>query len=112
MVDETAVTDLRTRLRGGVLTPSDAGYDEVRRIHNGMFDRRPALIARCLGTADVVDAVRFARTHDLELAVRGGGHSVAGKSVCEGGLLLDLSLMKDIQVDPERRTVRAQGGVT
>jgi FAD/FMN-containing dehydrogenase len=112
MVDETAVTDLRTRLRGGVLTPSDAGYDEVRRIHNGMFVRRPALIARCLGTADVVDAVRFARTHDLELAVRGGGHSVAGKSVCEGGLLLDLSLMKDIQVDPVRRTVRAQGGVT
>jgi FAD/FMN-containing dehydrogenase len=112
MVQEAALNALRTNLRAGVLTPTDAGYDEVRRIHNGMFVRRPALIARCLGTADVVDAVRFARTHDLELAVRGGGHSVAGKSVCEGGLMLDLSLMKGIHVDPLRRTVRALGGVT
>lgn len=112
MVKEAALKALRASLRGGVLTPADAGYDEVRRIHNGMFVRRPAVIARCLGTADVIDAVRFARTHDLELAVRGGGHSVAGKSVCEGGLMLDLSLMKGIHVDPERRTVRAQGGVT
>src|SRR5262249_21505964 len=78
----------------------------------GTFVRRPALIARCLGTADVIEAVRFARMHGLELAVRGGGHSVAGKSVCEGGLVLDLSLMKGVHVDPERRTVRAQGGVT
>jgi FAD/FMN-containing dehydrogenase len=112
MVQEAALKDLRASLRGGVLAPTDAGYDEVRRIHNGMFGRRPALIARCLGTADVIDAVRFARTHDLELAVRGGSHSVAGKSVCEGGLMLDLSLMKGIHVDPGRRTVRAQGGVT
>jgi FAD/FMN-containing dehydrogenase len=112
MVKEGALEDLRASLRGAVLTPTDAGYDEGRRVHNGMFICRPALIARCLGTADVIDAVRFARTHDLELAVRGGGHSVAGKSVCEGGLLLDLSLMKGIHVDPARRTVRAQGGVT
>jgi FAD/FMN-containing dehydrogenase len=112
MVNETAIEDLRARLRGAVLTPTDAGYDELRRIHNGMFDRRPALIARSLGTADIVDAVRFAQTHDLELAVRGGGHSVAGKSVCEGGLMLDLSLMKGVHVDPVRRTVRAQAGVT
>jgi FAD/FMN-containing dehydrogenase len=112
MVKEAALKDVRASLRGAVLTPTDAGYDEVRRIHNGMFVRRPALIARCLGTADVIDAVRFARTHDLELAVRGGGHSVAGKSVCEGGLMLDLSLMKGIFVDPGRGTVRAQGGVT
>lgn len=112
MVKEAALNELRASLRGGVLTPTDAGYDDVRRIHNGMFVRRPALIARCLGTADVIDAVRFARTHELELAVRGGGHSVAGKSVCEGGLMLDLSLMKGIHVDPGRRTVRAQGGVT
>jgi FAD/FMN-containing dehydrogenase len=112
MIEEAALKDLRVSLRGAVLTPTDAGYDEVRRIHNGMFVRRPALIARCLGAADVIDAVRFARTHDLEIAVRGGGHSVAGKSVCEGGLMLDLSLMKGIHVDPGRRTVRAQGGVT
>jgi FAD/FMN-containing dehydrogenase len=112
MVDEAALKDLRAKLCGGVITPGDAGYDEARRIHNGMFLRRPALIARCLGTSDVVDAVRLARANDLELAVRGGGHSVAGKSVCEGGLMLDLSRMKGIFVDPGRRTVRAQGGVT
>src|SRR5262249_2877659 len=86
MVGEPPLKDLRAGLCGSVLTPTDAGYDEARRIHNGMFVRRPALIARCLGTVDVVDAVRFARTHDLELAVRSGGHSVAGKSVCDGRL--------------------------
>src|SRR5262245_13485938 len=105
MIKDAALDDFRASLRGRVLTPGDAGYDEVRRIHNGMFVRRPALIARCLGTADVVSAVRFARTHELELAVRGGGHSVAGKSVCEGGLMLDLSLMRGIHVDPAARTV-------
>ena len=112
MINETALNELRASLRGGVLSPTDAGYDEVRRVHNGMFVRHPALIARCLGTADVVDAVRFARRHNLELAVRSGGHSVAGKSVCEGGLMLDLSLMKGVHVDPGARTVRAQAGVT
>lgn len=75
MVEETALKDLRPRLCGGVITPGDAGYDEMRRIQNGMFVRRPALIARCLGTADVIGAVRLARTHELELAVRGGGSS-------------------------------------
>lgn len=112
MVKEAALKDLRANLRGSLLTPGDAAYDEARRIHNGMFVRRPALIARCVGTADVVDAVRFARAHDVELAVRGGGHSVAGKSVCEGGLMLDLSLMKGVHVDPGGRTVRAQAGAT
>jgi FAD/FMN-containing dehydrogenase len=112
MVGKAALDDLRARLRGVVLAPADAEYDEVRRIHNGMFLRRPALIARCLGTSDVVEAVRFARARDLELAVRGGGHSVAGKSVCEGGMMLDLSLMKGVHVDPAGRTVRAQAGVT
>jgi len=112
MGTEAALQDLRASLRGGLLTPADAAYDEARRIHNGMFERRPAAIARCLGTADVVDAVRFARAHDLELAVRGGGHSVAGNSVCDGGLMLDLSLMKGVHVDAGRRTVRAQAGVT
>ncbi len=112
MVKEAALNKLRASLRGRVLTPSNADYDDVRRIHNGMFDRRPAVIARCLGTADVVDAVRFARAHDLDLAVRAGGHSVAGKSVCDGGLMLDLSLMKGIDVDPGRRSARAQAGVT
>jgi FAD/FMN-containing dehydrogenase len=85
MVNEAAFNDLRTRFRGSVLTPADPGYDEARRVHNGMFVRRPAVVARCLGTADVVDAVRFARRHDLELAVRGGGHSVAGSPCARAG---------------------------
>ena len=95
-----------------LLRPDESGYDEVRRVHNGMIDRRPALIARCLGSAEIVDAVNFARTHGLELAVRGGGHNVAGRAVCDDGLMLDMSLMKGIHVDPVRRTARAQGGVT
>ncbi len=112
MLDEASVRELRSRLRGSVLTPGDPGYDEARGIQNGMFDRRPALIARCLGTADVADAARFARANDLELAVRGGGHSVAGYSVCEGGLMLDLSLMRGVHVDARRRIARAGGGAT
>ncbi|HSC14727.1 MAG TPA: FAD-binding oxidoreductase, partial [Gammaproteobacteria bacterium] len=110
--EKAALAELREALCGRVLAAGDAGYDDARRIHNGMFERRPAAIARCLGAADIADAIRFAREHDLELAVRGGGHSVAGKSVCEGGLMLDLSLMKGIHVDATRRSVRAQGGVT
>ena len=95
-----------------VLEPGDAGYDEARRIHNGLIDKRPAVIARCLHTADVVAAVDFGRDEGLEISVRGGGHNVAGKAVTDGGLMIDLSLMKGIQVDPARQTVRAQPGVT
>lgn len=111
-VCETDVDRLRSRLRGVLLLPGQVGYDEARAIYNGMLERRPALIVRALGTADIIDAIGFARTHDIELSVRGGGHSVAGKSVGENGLMLDLSLMKGIHVDPERRVARAQGGVT
>src|ERR671925_269050 len=111
-LDQASIADLSTRFSGVLLRPGDSGYDEARKIHNGMIDRKPALIARCRGTADIVDAVKFARAHGLELAVRGGGHNVAGKAVCEGGLMLDLSLMKGIDVDTTRRTARAQGGVT
>ena len=95
-----------------VLEPGDAGYDEARRIHNGLIDKRPAVIARCLHTADVVAAVTYATDEGLEISIRGGGHNVAGKAVTDGGLMIDLSLMKGIQVDPARRTVRAQPGVT
>jgi FAD/FMN-containing dehydrogenase len=112
VLDQAGIADLSTRFSGVLLRPGDSGYDEARKIHNGMIDRKPALIARCRGTADIVDAVKFARAHGLELAVRGGGHNVAGKAVCEGGLMLDLSLMKGIDVDTTRRTARAQGGVT
>ena len=112
VLDQASIVDLSARFSGVLLRPDQSGYDEVRRVHNGMIDRRPALIAGCLGNADIVDAVNFARTHGLELAVRGGGHNVAGRAVCDDGLMLDMSLMKGIHVDPVRRTARAQGGVT
>jgi FAD/FMN-containing dehydrogenase len=97
---------------GQLLKAGDPGYDDARRVHNGMIDRRPALIARCLGTADVRAAIQHARESGLELSVRGGGHAVSGAGVTDGGLMLDLSLMRGIHVDPRSRTARAQGGVT
>ena len=107
-----AVESLGEALSGPVLAPGDPGYDAVRRVHNGLIDRHPAIIARCLHTADVVDAVRSGRSEGLEISVRGGGHNVAGRAVTDGGLMIDLSLMKGIHVDPVRSTVRAQAGVT
>lgn len=95
-----------------ILRPNDAGYDEARRIHNGLIDKRPALIVRCRTVADVVAAVTRARKDSLEISVRGGGHNVAGKAVTEGGLMIDLSPMKQIVVDPGARTARAQPGLT
>lgn len=111
-VSSGQVEALRAVMRGLVLSPGDAGYDAARRVFNGMIDRRPALIARCAGAADVVSGVRFAREHGLPLSVRGGGHSVAGTAVCEDGLMLDLSGLKGIRVDPVRRTAQAQPGLT
>jgi FAD/FMN-containing dehydrogenase len=105
-------TILRAQIAGTVLSPSDAGYEEARRVHNGLIDRRPALVARCHGTADVQAAVRFGRERGLEIAVRGGGHNVAGNAVCDGGLMIDLSAMRGVQVDPRARRARAQGGAT
>ncbi len=107
-----AVTELAGRFSGQLLQPADAGYEEARKVHNGLIDKRPALIARCRGVADVVDAVKLARKLSLEVAVRGGGHNVAGRATIDGGLMIDLSPMKGIHVDPEGRTARAQGGVT
>lgn len=97
---------------GELLQPGDAGYEDARKVHNGLVDKRPALIARCRGVADVVDAVRLASDLGLEVAVRGGGHNVAGRATIDDGLMIDLSLMKGIQVDPRRGIARAQGGVT
>jgi hypothetical protein len=102
---------LRSRFRGALLRPGEEGYDEARRVWNGAIDRRPALIARCAGADDVAVAVRFAREQDLLVSVRGGGHAVAGHAVADGGLMIDLSLMKAIHVDPAARTARAAGGV-
>jgi hypothetical protein len=110
--DNPAIEKFRASLRGAVLCPGEEGYDAARTVPNAMIDRRPAIIARCTGAADVIASVGFARENDLIVAVRGGGHSVAGKSVCEGGLMIDLSPMKGIRVDPARRTVRAQTGLT
>jgi len=103
--------EFKAGLRGQLLSPGDDGYDRARRLWNGMFDRRPALIARCAGAADVIRAVSFARDNRLAVAVRGGGHSFPGYSVCDGGLVIDLSAMKAIRVDLRTRTVRAQAGV-
>ena len=112
VLDEETVQAFEASLGGELLRPGDEGYDEARRIWNGMIDRRPALIVRCTGTADVIEAVRFARENGLLLSVRGGGHNIAGHAVCEGGLMIDLSPMKGIWVDPTSRTARAQPGVT
>src|SRR3954452_22040843 len=96
---------------GGLLLQStDATYDEVRRVHNGLIDKRPALIACCRGAADVVDALALARDHHLEVAVRGGGHNVAGRATTERGLMVDLSEMRGVHVDPRTRIARVQGG--
>jgi FAD/FMN-containing dehydrogenase len=112
VLEEAAVNEFKTSLRGQLLTPGDAGYDDARLIHNGMHDKRPALIARCTGVADVVAAVNFARTHHLLVAVRGGGHNVAGNASCDGGIMIDLSQMKGIHVDQKAKTARVQGGAT
>src|SRR5215470_7880388 len=110
-LEDSVVSKFATGLQGTVLRPSDAGYDAARTVWNGMVDKRPALIARCAGTADVVHCVRFAREHDLLVSVRGGGHNYAGKSVCDGGLMIDLSPLKGIRVDPARRVAHAQPGL-
>ena len=109
--DETAIAEFRAALRGDLLLPGDAGYDDARVIFNAMIDKRPALIARCAGADDVVQAVNFARTHDLVVSVRGGGHNVSGNAVCDGGLMIDLSPMKAVEVDQAARTARAEPGL-
>jgi FAD binding domain/Berberine and berberine like len=111
VLDDRIVEGFETGLRGELLRPGGEGYDDARKVWNGSIDRSPALIARCAGPADVIDSVNFARENGLLLAVRGGGHSFPGLSVCDGGLVIDLSPMKGIRVDPEARTVRAQAGV-
>jgi FAD/FMN-containing dehydrogenase len=97
---------------GELLGPGEEGYEEARRVHNGMIDKHPGLIARCRGVADIVAAVNHARDREAELSIRGGGHNVAGRAVTEGGVMIDLSLMRGIHVDPVGCSARAQGGVT
>ena len=111
-LQEAAVQEFAADLRGELLRPEDDGYDTTRAVFNAMIDKRPAMIVRCAGVSDVIQGVNFARTHELLLSVHGGGHSVAGNAVCDGGLMLDLSAMKGIRVDPVRRTAQAQAGLT
>jgi len=111
LLNTSTIEKFRSSVRGPILCPGDNGYDTARTIPNAMINRRPALIARCAGAADVIACVRFAREQELLVSIRGGGHSVAGKSVCEAGLMIDLSMMKGIRVDPVRKTVQAQAGL-
>jgi FAD/FMN-containing dehydrogenase len=112
MIDDAALRELRAAMQGRVLVPGSEGYDAARRIFNAMIDRRPAVIARCERAADVVACVGFARVHGLDVSVKGGGHNVSGKAVCEDGLMIDLSPMKGARVDAQRRAVRAEPGLT
>ncbi|MFD3874133.1 FAD-binding oxidoreductase [Streptomyces sp. NPDC058623] len=107
-----SIDHLRERVRGGVLTPQDEAYDEARKVHNAMIDRRPAAVVRCVNAGDVMAAVGFARENDLDLAVRGGAHSVPGFGTCDDGVVADLSGMRGVRVDPVRGTARAEGGAT
>ena len=107
-----AVESLRGASLGEVLVAGDAGYDSARAVWNAMIDRHPAVIVRCKGSADVIGAIEFAREHDLPIAIRGGAHNVAGHAVCDAGLMIDLSLMRGVRVDPERRRAWVQGGAT
>src|SRR4029450_12689420 len=111
-VYDEAIAALAEVVRGRLVQPSDAGYEEARSAWNGMVDRHPALIVQCAGVADVVTSVNFAKEHDLLVAVRGGGHNAAGSAVCDGGLVIDLSPMKGVRVDRLGQTIREEGGVT
>jgi FAD/FMN-containing dehydrogenase len=112
ILEKAVIDGFKALLRGPLFRNGEAGYDDARKIWNGMIDRRPALIACCRGVADIMNSVNFARTHEILVAVRGGGHNVAGNAVCDGGLMIDLSGMKSVRVDPVQWTARADAGVT
>jgi FAD/FMN-containing dehydrogenase len=112
LINEVALNQLKTSIRGQMLLPDDDGYDQARRIHNVMINKHPGVIVRCASASDVIAAVNFARNNNLLLAVRGGGHSVPGYSTCEGGIMIDLSLMKGARIDLASQTVRAEAGLT
>jgi FAD/FMN-containing dehydrogenase len=111
-LEDQAVEDLRRRLRGRLMGPQDPGYDQARRVWNGAVDKRPALIAHCRDVADVMAAVNFARTAGLPVSARGGGHNVAGKALCDDGVVIDLSAMRGVRVDPSHRVAVVEGGAT
>src|SRR5512144_2392884 len=110
MLSEERVKTLKSSLRGELIQPGEGEYDAARKVYNAMIDRHPRLIVRCRDVADVIAAVNFARDNDLLLAIRGGGHNAGGLGVCDDGLVIDLSHMKGVRVDPEARTVPVEGG--
>jgi FAD/FMN-containing dehydrogenase len=111
-ISQEAVAALRARIRGAVLTDGEEGYEAARQVWNAMIDRRPGLIVRCADAADVKAAVDFARSANAMLAVRGGGHNIAGSAVCDGGVMIDLSLMKSVRIDAAARVAKVEPGVT
>ncbi|KTG08776.1 FAD-linked oxidase [Haloprofundus marisrubri] len=112
VLDTETVETLGSKLRGDALHPTDEGYDDARTIWNAMIDRYPAIIAQCAGTADVMTSLAFARDNDLEISVRGGGHNIAGNAVCDDGMMIDLSPMSSVRIDPERKIARVGPGAT
>ena len=112
MPNENSFKDLKANLRGGLIEPGDKGYDEARKVYNGMIHKKPRAIARCADVADVIRSVNFAKENDLLLAIRSGGHNAGGLGICDDGLVIDLGLMKYTRVDPAARTVTVGGGCT
>jgi FAD/FMN-containing dehydrogenase len=106
------IGNLRESLRGELISPDDAGYEQARKVYNGMIDRRPAMVVRAANVGDVMAAVNHARNNGLPIAIRGGGHSVPGFGTCDGGVVIDLSAMRSVRVDPAKKTARAEGGAT
>src|SRR5262245_18905270 len=112
ILSDKSVDELRRSLAGTVVIPADANYNTARRGFNALIDRHPAVIARCVGAQDIAVALDFARSHELEVAVRGGGHNPAGHCICDNGLVIDLTRMRTVQVDAEKRIARSEGGAT
>src|SRR6266480_537702 len=112
MLNENSVKDLKANLRGTLIEPADNGYDEARKVYNGMIHKKPRLIARCADVADVIGSVKFARENNVLLSIRSGGHNAGGLGICDDGLVIDLAPMKYTRIDPAARTVTAGGGCT
>src|SRR5271156_6592287 len=111
-MNQEAVTQFKGQLRGQLIEPTDAGYEEARKVYNAMISRKPRLIAKCADVADVITAIHFGRQHDLRVSIRGGGHNAGGLGVCDDGLVIDLSRLSYVYVDPAKKTVRCGGGTT
>src|SRR5246500_1013265 len=110
MINENSIADFRANLRGGLIEPRDKGYDDARKVYNGMIHKKPRMIARCVDIADVIRSVNFGRDNNLLVSIRGGGHNAGGLGICDDGLVIDLAPIKYTRVDPAARTVTVGGG--